>query len=1002
MFNRFLRCSLLFFSCIVFTFSTFAQIDKITVDLEKDKPEKFKTKTLKSEKTGNKKFTIPRHVIQNTVTHYNYYFNANNKLNAVIERARIANKENYANILPFYGYSLYNTAAQKSELDSVIYKATAGILLHDLRNDWVDNLYFLIGKSYYLRRDFDSAAMTFQFINYNLYPRKRNNDDQLVVGTNDKASGNIVSIANKENSSLLTKTFSTPPSRNDALVWQIRTLTETEDYPEAAGLINTLQTDPNFPGRLKAELEEVNAYWFYKQQMYDSSAYHLEKALSTADDKQDKARWEFLLAQLFEVSKQTDKAAEYYTRAMHHTTDPLLDIYANLNKAKMYRGDDPKAIDNSIANLVHMAKQDKFGPYRDIVYFSAGDLALLKKDTSEAMYFYKKSIFYNENDIPYKNKAFLTMAEISYGRKDYKNSYNFYDSLQTSDTTLGNIAQIEIRKNNLSKIVEQINIIDREDSLQMIAFMSPADREAFIKKISRKLRKERGLKDDESTNNTSAFLDINNSNNFNNLNAFNSNNNNSNADIFNGNSDTRGDWYFYNTAVKSKGFSDFISKWGKRPDIDNWRRNSVVASSLNGSININGVNANTGDVDQAVVQNNNTSPAIYVQNDITYSGLMENIPLTPEKLQRSNKLVSVSLFELGKLYQNSLEDYYMAIETYEKSLQRFPDSLYGGELYLNLSYCYQKTGNIAKASFYKNLLTAKFKESKFSDYITNPQASLNKNGAATSRYENIYNLFIEGNFDKALQEKKSADSVYGENYWSPQLLYIESVYYIKQRQDSIASNVLNKLIVAYPASPLKNKAERMVDVLKRRNDIEKYLTDLQIERAKEDAPIVVSDDNPPPVKNNNPPVVIAPIDHKKDSIAKKNAPVVSGSFTFDPLDAHYVIMILDKVDPVYVSEARNAFNRYDQEKFSAQNIQITKDAIDKDKDLLVFSQFPNSDAAVAYALRIRKDAGGEISWLAANKYSFLIISNSNLQVLKANKDIQTYIKLLNTKYPGKF
>ena len=40
----------------------YAQLGKITIDLEKDKPEKFKTKTLKSEKTGDKKFTLPTEV----------------------------------------------------------------------------------------------------------------------------------------------------------------------------------------------------------------------------------------------------------------------------------------------------------------------------------------------------------------------------------------------------------------------------------------------------------------------------------------------------------------------------------------------------------------------------------------------------------------------------------------------------------------------------------------------------------------------------------------------------------------------------------------------------------------------------------------------------------------------------------------------------------------------------------------------------------------------------
>src|SRR5687767_8280559 len=227
-----------FLLLLFFAPAGFAQLGKITIDLEKDKPKKFKTRTLKSEKTGEKKFTIPRKFIQNTASHYNYYFNADNKINEVIERARLANTDNYYKLLPFYSYSLDNTVAQASELDSVIYKATAGILLHDLRSAWVDNFYLLIGKAYLLQKKFDSASMTFQFINYNLYPKKKTDQDQMIVGSNvNTGGGSTVSIANKEKSTLITKTFSRPPSRNDALVWQIRTLIEIEEYFDAAGLI---------------------------------------------------------------------------------------------------------------------------------------------------------------------------------------------------------------------------------------------------------------------------------------------------------------------------------------------------------------------------------------------------------------------------------------------------------------------------------------------------------------------------------------------------------------------------------------------------------------------------------------------------------------------------------------------------------------------------------------------------------------------------------------------
>ncbi|MBL0359255.1 MAG: hypothetical protein IPP72_21380 [Chitinophagaceae bacterium] len=122
---------------------------------------------------AEKKFNIYRRVVQNNFTHYNYFYNANNKINLVLERAKAAQKDDFSKLIGYYPYTLENTATQKQELDSVILKATAGILLHDLRNAWIDNMYLLMGKAYFFRKDFDTAAATFQFINYNLFPRKK-------------------------------------------------------------------------------------------------------------------------------------------------------------------------------------------------------------------------------------------------------------------------------------------------------------------------------------------------------------------------------------------------------------------------------------------------------------------------------------------------------------------------------------------------------------------------------------------------------------------------------------------------------------------------------------------------------------------------------------------------------------------------------------------------------------------------------------------------------------
>ncbi len=272
----------------------------ISFDLKK--PKEYDDRVLRSEKSDEKKFNLPRRFIQNTVTHYNYFFNANNKLNEVLERAKSAFKDDYSKLLPFYNYSLDVTAKDNMQLDSIIYKSETGIALHDLRNDWVDNLYLLWGASYYLQKEFDSAYMMFQFINYAFAPKEKDGYYKTIGSNMD--GNKAFSIATKEKTSLPKKVFTEPPSRNDAFIWQIRNFLAQDQFAEAASLIVTLKNDPNFPKRLQNDLEEVQAYWFYKQNMWDSAAPHLVNALYNATNQQEKARWEYLAAQLYELSGQ--------------------------------------------------------------------------------------------------------------------------------------------------------------------------------------------------------------------------------------------------------------------------------------------------------------------------------------------------------------------------------------------------------------------------------------------------------------------------------------------------------------------------------------------------------------------------------------------------------------------------------------------------------------------------------------------------------------------------
>ena len=200
----------------------------------------------------------------------------------------------------------------------------------------------------------------------------------------------------------------------------------------------------------------------------------------------------------------------------------------------------------------------------------------------------------------------------------------------------------------------------------------------------------------------------------------------------------------------------------------------------------------------------------------------------------------------------------------------------------------------------------------------------------------------------------------------------------------------------------------MIEVLGRRSEIEAYLTNLQVTRVEETM-VIVGDDKPADVvKPVTKPVVktIEPVKTPVSTIVRDTIRAIPGrtvgAFTFEPEKPHYVMMILDKVDGVYINEARNAFLRYNREKFYNQTINITKDQLDGEKALLIFTQFADADAAVLYYDKIKKAAPAEVSWLQASKYSFIIISENNLQLLKTNKDFSAYKTLMNSQFSNRF
>ena len=920
------------------------------------------------------------------------------RLDEIIARAKQSTKDDYTRLLPYYNYSLDLTATDP-DIDSIIYKCNAGILLHDLRNDWVDDLYFLMGKAYYLRKNFDSAQHVFLYINYAFAPKDAGYD--IPIGSN--ASGTEFTIATKEKTGLKEK-LSMPPRRNEDLIWVAKNYMDAGKPYEASSILEMLRTDPNFPERLQPELHETLGYLFYNEKIYDSAAYHLSKATNMDDDRQEKARREYLTAQLYMISGMNKDAEKYFARSADHAVDPVMEIYANLNAINA-SGDSSNTVDKKIAGLLHLAQKDKFIGYRDLIYYTAAEIEAEQKDYEDAYKFLQKSVKYNSDNPEQKSLSFMLLGDISYEKPDYISAKNFYDSVDAGGLK-DSLAQqrLTTRLAALQVIASNLNIIHDQDSLQLVAQMPEAKRIAFIKKTVRQLRKAQGLKDAD----TSVFINP----------AVQASNlpgaaNNSSPDLFA--SSARGDWYFNNQTLRASGSNNFHVVWGNRPNVDNWQRidavNKQIAQQAMGSVDPDKA------IDSSLENMNNPEGSQEFSagtGEISYDALLANVPLTDEQMKSSDSKIIEAFFANAKQFQNELEDYNAAIASYDSLNKRFPDNKHLEESLAGLYYCYNKIGRKFSADSALTVLNTKFKDGTYIKLLAN-HAGANGNeqpeDAATKAYENVYNLFIEGNFEAAKAAEAVADSMYGSSHWTPQLLYIESIYYVSKREDSAAIEKLTALSDQFATSPLAEKAQTMVDVLRRRSEIEAYLTNLKITR--------LPDDEPSPVVNLNPVenILEKKPEIKRDSIVSKPVEKVAQSqvdtmktisgtiktYVFNASDQQFVAILLNKVDPVYASETRNAFNRYNQINFYNQKINVTSSKLNDSLNVVLLGPFSDAASALIYVDKVKPKAPGVIiPWLKPDKYSFTIISQANLDILNDTKDLQGYKSLMEKVLPGKF
>lgn len=129
----------------------------------------FSCVTEKKKGTETSKFKKGYHSFTNK---YNYWFNADELFRLTVTKLEESHQDNYNQILDIYPYAAADPQPARADLDNVITKASKGIVLHR-PGRWTDDNYLLIGQAQFLKRDYETAESSFEFIKEEQDPRNQ-------------------------------------------------------------------------------------------------------------------------------------------------------------------------------------------------------------------------------------------------------------------------------------------------------------------------------------------------------------------------------------------------------------------------------------------------------------------------------------------------------------------------------------------------------------------------------------------------------------------------------------------------------------------------------------------------------------------------------------------------------------------------------------------------------------------------------------------------------------
>ncbi len=718
----------------------------------------------------------------NTTAKFNAYFLCKEKMLYIEEQLRDNHKDDYNRVLHLYPDIDSNYTKGFKEDFKYINERAIIIPFKHKNSNWVDDSYILMGKVKMYRFKLDSAEKFFRYVNSNFKDPKAKQQAQLY----------------------LIQTF--------LLGDKVRYARMAQEY--------VIREEP-YKGNELLYHKTIAEYLRYTEQYSDMISY-VENAIPHERKKDERARLNYILGQLYKKQDDDKKAYEYFTKAQKRNPPYELLFNAKLSALAVASMSTPKEEKYVRKTLKRMIKNPNNLDYLDRVYYEVAlynykhdriDSALVNLrrslDSSKGNELQKGYSYLKSAEIYYDDVEYLSISKKQPKSKFYTLSKEYYDStMSVIDSNFYNFDLISERQEILERFVDQVVIVETQDSLLRWANMDSTELALIIEKLAKEEEakliaeeeaKREQLLEEKRQQELASY------------------NGSSSGGIYDPNASST--FKFYDPRAIENAKIAFKNKWGERPLEDNWRRSNKESTFTDLDINTDSIQEAQDSIAEAQAAEIDSILNAPIEVTVDRSKYYKDIPYSDEEQAQAHKEIELALYILGKIYNNELLEKDYACETYVRHIDEYPNSEHRAEVLYTLAILCPKS-EVCDEQKYIDLLRKEYPNSKYTKLIDNPNYVADyqqKNIEARELYNKAYEEYKSGHYADCGRTLNELKTKYPQNDIPDKVQFLTILTYAKKDRMSAYYRGLKQFEIEYKTSEIIPYCEKLIAEYEQRN-----------------------------------------------------------------------------------------------------------------------------------------------------------------------------------------